>query len=86
MASNLGCEKYPQQQRPFGLPGWSGLAGLPQPIATEELLIPETFDESYTGYLKLQSDQGFALTQYCGKRVKRYTYQLTNYPAQNEPV
>lgn len=57
-----------------------------QPIATEELLIPEEFDESYTGYLKLQSDQGFDLTQYCGKRVKRYTYQLTNYPTQNEPV
>ena len=57
-----------------------------QPIATEELLIPEEFDESYTGYLQLQADQGFDLTQYRGKRVKRYTYQLTNYPAQDEPV
>ena len=57
-----------------------------QPIATEELLIPEEFDESYAGYLKLQSDQGFDLGQYCGKRVKRYTYQLTNYPTQDEPV
>lgn len=57
-----------------------------QPIATEELLIPEEFDESYTGYLQLQSDQGFDLTQYKGKRVKRYTYQLTNYPSQDEPV
>lgn len=58
----------------------------PQPIATEELLIPEEFDDSYQGYLKLQADQGFDLTQYRGKRVKRYTYQLTNYPAQTEPV
>ncbi|MBD5118845.1 MAG: DUF4830 domain-containing protein [Clostridiales bacterium] len=58
----------------------------PQPIATEELLIPKEFDDSYAGYLKLQSDQGFDLTQYCGKRVKRYTYQLTNYPTQDEPV
>lgn len=58
----------------------------PQPIATEELLIPEEFDDSYAGYLKLQSDQGFDLSQYRGKRVKRYTYQLTNYPAQDEPV
>ena len=40
-----------------------------QPIATEELLIPEEFDESYAGYLKLQEDQGFDLAQYCGKRV-----------------
>ena len=37
-----------------------------QPIATEELLIPEEFDESYTGYLQLQADQGFDLTQYKG--------------------
>ena len=57
-----------------------------QPIATEELLIPEVFDESYDGYLQLQADQGFDLSQYCGKRVKRYTYQLTNYPTQGEPV
>jgi hypothetical protein len=58
----------------------------PQPIATEELLIPKEFDDSYAGYLKLQEDQGFDLAQYCGKRVKRYTYQLTNYPTQDEPV
>lgn len=58
----------------------------PQPIATEELLIPKEFDDSYAGYLKLQEDQGFDLSQYCGKRVKRYTYQLTNYPTQDEPV
>ena len=58
----------------------------PQPIATEELLIPEEFDDSYAGYLKLQEDQGFDLGRYRGKRVKRYTYQLTNYPAQAEPV
>lgn len=58
----------------------------PQPVATEELLIPEEFGDSYQGYLKLQADQGFDLTQYRGKRVKRYTYQLTNYPAQAEPV
>lgn len=56
------------------------------PIATEELLIPEQFDDSYQGYLQLQRDQGFDLTQYRGKRVKRYTYQLTNYPDQAEPV
>ena len=57
-----------------------------QPIATEELLIPKEFDDSYTGYLKLQEDQGFDLARYCGKRVKRYTYQLTNYPTQDEPM
>lgn len=50
------------------------------PITTEELLIPESFDESYDHYLALQSDQGFDLTRYCGKRIKRYIYEITNYP------
>ena len=57
-----------------------------QPLATEELLIPQQFDDSYAGYLKLQEDQGFDLARYCGKRIKRYTYQLTNYPTQDEPM
>jgi len=51
-----------------------------QPIATEELLIPDKFDETYAGYLALQEEQGFDLSRYHGKRVKRYTYEITNYP------
>ena len=51
-----------------------------EPLATQELLIPEEMDESYDEYLALQSQQGFDLTQYAGKRVKRYTYEITNYP------
>lgn len=51
-----------------------------EPVSVEELLIPEEFDETYTQYLELQSAQGFDLSQYRGKRVKRYTYEITNYP------
>lgn len=51
-----------------------------EPIATQELLIPEEMDESYTEYLTLQSAQGFDLKEYAGKRVKRYTYVVFNYP------
>lgn len=57
--------------------GWQVSA---QPISTEELLIPETLDDSYASYLELQAEQGFDLTQYQGKRVKRYVYQIANYP------
>ena len=52
----------------------------PDPISVEELLIPETFDESYDDYLALQQAQGFDLSEYCGKRVKRCTYEILNYP------
>jgi len=51
-----------------------------QAIATEELLIPDKFDETYADYLALQESQGFDLSRYHGKRVKRYTYEITNYP------
>lgn len=57
--------------------GWSVSA---DPLAVEELLIPETFDDSYQDYLALQTAQGFDLSAYCGKRVKRYTYEISNHP------
>lgn len=57
--------------------GWQVVA---EPIAVEELLIPEEFDDTYTEYLALQQSQGFDLSKYCGKRVKRFTYEITNYP------
>ena len=52
----------------------------PEAVSVEELLIPEEFDETYDQYLALQAQQGFDLTQYRGRRVKRYTYEVTNYP------
>lgn len=51
-----------------------------EPISTQELLIPQEMDESYTEYLALQNGQGFDLQKYAGKRVKRYTYEIFNYP------
>lgn len=57
-----------------------------QPLATEELIIPEEFDDSYDDYLSLQSGQGFDLSRYAGKRVKRYTYEITNYPTGEKGV
>lgn len=51
------------------------------PIATQELIVPEEFDDSYAEYLALQAGQGFDLEKYAGKRLKRYTYEITNYPS-----
>ena len=51
-----------------------------EPLATQELLIPEEMDDSYAEYLALQAQQGFDLKKYAGKRVKRYTYEVLNYP------
>ena len=51
-----------------------------EPLATQELIIPEEMDASYDEYLALQTEQGFDLAKYAGKRVKRYTYEVLNYP------
>ena len=51
-----------------------------QPTATEELALPEEFDSSYDQYLQLQSSQGFDLSSCAGKRIKRYSYEVKNYP------
>ena len=45
-----------------------------------EVIIPEEFDEVYSAYNEIQLQQGFDLTKYAGKRVKRWTYTVTNYP------
>lgn len=52
----------------------------PEPIAVEEVYIPDEFDETYTEYLALQASQGFDLTKYRGKHTKRYAYEILNYP------
>lgn len=57
--------------------GWQVKA---EPLMIEELLIPEVLDASYDDYLSLQSQQGFDLTLYQGERVKRYVYEISNYP------
>ena len=58
----------------------------PDPIATQELQIPEELDESFQEYLSLQEQQGFDLSDYTGKRVKRYTYEVTNYPTGEQGI
>ena len=51
------------------------------PIATQEFIIPQEMDSSYDEYLSLQREQGFHLEELTGKRVKRYTYEVLNYPS-----
>ena len=50
------------------------------PTLVEELAMPQEFGEDYAQYLELQSAQGFDLAKYAGKRIKRYTYEVQNYP------
>ncbi len=50
------------------------------PTEITEVLIPTEFDKTYEQYNVLQKKQGFDLSKYMGKRVKMWTYAVTNYP------
>jgi len=57
-----------------------------EPIETEEVIIPEEFGEVYEQYNSLQQQAGFDLSDYKGKRVKRYCYEVLNYPTGEQGV
>ncbi len=50
------------------------------PSQTQEVRIPEEFDEVFSRYNDMQKAQGFDLSKYAGKAVKRYVYAIENYP------
>lgn len=52
----------------------------PEATSVEELQMPQEFGPEYERYLALQDAQGFRLDKYAGKRVKRFTYEILNYP------
>ena len=45
-----------------------------------EVLIPAEFDEQFTAYNALQQAAGMDLSPYRGKRVRCWTYEISNYP------
>ena len=57
-----------------------------RPIEETEVTIPENFDKVFTGYNEIQKRQGLDLSKYKGKKVMRYTYEVTNYENGNGKV
>lgn len=55
-----------------------------EPYEIVEIIVPSEFDAVYTEYNKIQMEQGYNLLKYSGKRVKRYTYKVTNYPGRSD--
>ena len=58
----------------------------PEPLETLQFLMPETLEEPYLSYNQLQLEQGFDLTECCGRQLSRYTYRVTNYPGRASGV
>ncbi len=54
-----------------------------EPIESVDVTLPDEFDRVFSGYNELQKAQGLDLSKYRGKTVTRYTYEVTNYPGEN---
>lgn len=67
----------------LGAFGWEVGA---DPVAIEEVTIPEEFDDVYAQYNELQRAQGMDLSRYGGCLARRFTYEVTNYPGIPENV
>lgn len=53
-------------------------------LYTENIVIPDEFDEFYKSYNALQIESGLSLAQYKGKTAKRYTYIMLNFPERTD--
>ena len=51
-----------------------------EPVQTQEVRVPTEGNEVFQRYNELQLSQGYDLTQYAGKTIRRYVYSVTNYP------
>ena len=56
------------------------------PTESGQVKIPANASEVFDRYNQLQKSQGYDLSQYAGKSVMRYVYQVNNYPGATEPV
>lgn len=52
----------------------------PVAVEKEEVTIPAEFDKVFINYNQIQKSQGLDLSLYKRKKVKRYTFSVTNYP------
>ncbi len=56
------------------------------PVESSQVKIPKEASQIFDRYNQLQKNQGYVLSQYAGKTVMRYVYQVNNYPGATEPV
>lgn len=63
--------------------GWEVSAS---PTESGQVRIPQAASDVFDRYNALQKSQGYDLSQFAGKTVMRYVYQINNYPGATDPV
>ena len=57
-----------------------------EPIECQEIIIPSVFNKVYEQYNTIQKAQGLDLSKFAGKRAKRWTYRIKNYPDSTDQI
>ena len=78
-ASSIRLAAATAQERQAFLSQFGWEAG-EDPLEVSEVIIPAEFDETYSKYNEIQKAQNMDLGSFAGKRVKRWTYEIRNYP------
>ena len=63
--------------------GWDVVVS---PTQTSQVKIPDKSGDVFDRYNALQKSQGYDLSNYAGKTVMRYVYEIKNYPGATDPV
>ena len=63
--------------------GWQVVTS---PREASQVKIPTEPSPVFSRYNELQKSQGYDLSQYAGKNVMRYVYEITNYSGSDQPV
>lgn len=63
--------------------GWEVAAS---PVESTQVRIPKDANDVFDRYNALQKSQSYDLSEYAGKTVMRYVYEIKNYPGATEPV
>lgn len=74
---SLRASDYKEREKFLSQFGWEFDL---EPYAVKEVTIPWEFDDVYNEYNAIQKRQDFDLEKYKGQIVKKWTYNINNYP------
>ncbi len=64
----------------------NGLKVVEESKKCDIVTIPTVFDDTFAAYNELQKEQGFDLQKYAGKKVMRFSFELSGYDEQENDI
>ena len=77
--ANTSAAKVKTNEERIGFLKALGIQPADDPAEFMEIKIPDKFDQVFERYNSIQLEQGYDLSKYTGRRVMRYTYDISNH-------